>query len=119
MTQPDLERFIAAWLDGRINPQESQALQEQLRKSPEARATFQRYARLDAAIREAADVRTLGSVDTLTEVSPAQVAEEASRAASKPTRSSVSVYKALLGPRFGRDRCLECQSVVSVPRRNG
>ncbi|HSI11817.1 MAG TPA: hypothetical protein VK961_07220, partial [Chthoniobacter sp.] len=52
MSAPDLPQLISAWLDGRITEDESAALQEMLRTSPEARAEFRRWAQLDAALRE-------------------------------------------------------------------
>ncbi len=55
MTHSELERWIAAWLEGRITSAESDALQQRLRESPEARETFRKFAQLDAVIREVAD----------------------------------------------------------------
>ena len=62
MSNSDLENLIAAWLDGRISEAESESLQQELRKSAEARATFQRFAQLDAVLREAADTESVGSI---------------------------------------------------------
>ena len=59
MSNLELEQLIAAWLDGRITEAESEALQDQLRASPEARATFNKYTQLDALIRETADANTV------------------------------------------------------------
>ena len=62
MTTPDLEKLIAAWLDGRISEAESEALQQELRQSAEARATFNTFAQLDAVIREVADTESIGAI---------------------------------------------------------
>ncbi len=59
MSNLELEQLIATWLDGRITEAESEALQDQLRASPEARATFNKYTQLDAVIRETADANTV------------------------------------------------------------
>jgi ferric-dicitrate binding protein FerR (iron transport regulator) len=55
MIHSELERLIAAWLDGRLSEAESETLQQQLRESADARQTFSRYAKLDAVLREVAD----------------------------------------------------------------
>ncbi len=52
MNKDELHRRIAAWLDGRITADDSEALQETLRTSPEARDEFRRWTHLDAALRE-------------------------------------------------------------------
>jgi hypothetical protein len=44
MIHSELERLIAAWLDGRLSEAESETLQQQLRESADARQTFSRYA---------------------------------------------------------------------------
>jgi len=62
MTNSDLEELIAAWLDGRIGAAASEALQQELRGSAKARATFQRFAQLDAVLREAADTESVGAI---------------------------------------------------------
>ena len=62
MTDSNLEQLIAAWLDGRISEAESEALQQELRGSVEARVTFQRFAQLDAVIREVADTESVGAI---------------------------------------------------------
>ena len=62
MSKSDLEQRIAAWLDGRINEAESETLQQELRDSVEARATFNRFAQLDAVIREVADTESFGAI---------------------------------------------------------
>jgi len=62
MTNLDLEHLIAAWLDGRISEAESEALQQELRDSVEARATFNTFAQLDAVFREAADTESVGAI---------------------------------------------------------
>ena len=62
MTNSDLENLIAAWLDGRISEAESETLQQELRESAEARATFNTFAQLDAVIREAADTESVGAI---------------------------------------------------------
>lgn len=56
MSDGDLQRMIAAWLDGRITADQSQQLQQRLRESSTAREEFREFARLDAGIREVADV---------------------------------------------------------------
>ena len=62
MTNSDLENLIAAWLDGRISEAESETLQQELRESAEARATFNTCAQLDAVIRELADTESVGAI---------------------------------------------------------
>ena len=62
MSNSDLERWIGAWLDGRICDADSEALQQELRESAEARATFERFAQLDAVIREVADTESVGAI---------------------------------------------------------
>ena len=62
MKNSKLVTRIGAWLDGRISEAESEALQQELRDSAEARATFNRYSELDAAIREVADTEGVGAV---------------------------------------------------------
>jgi hypothetical protein len=62
MSNSDLENLIAAWLDGRINEAESESLQQELRDSVEARATFDTFAQLDAVLREAADTESVGAI---------------------------------------------------------
>ena len=62
MTNSDLENLIAAWLDGRISEAESESLQQELRESAEARATFNTFAQLDAVIREVADTEGVGAI---------------------------------------------------------
>jgi ferric-dicitrate binding protein FerR (iron transport regulator) len=52
MSDPDLERWIAAWLDGRIDQADSDLLQQRLRESGEARHTFRKFSQLDAAVHE-------------------------------------------------------------------
>ncbi|NNE01398.1 MAG: hypothetical protein HKN47_29130 [Pirellulaceae bacterium] len=54
MSPSDLNELIAAWLDGRISETQSQALQQRLLESTEARDTFRELTRLDAALREIA-----------------------------------------------------------------
>lgn len=51
----DLERFIAAWLDGCLNSEESTLLQKQLQQSASARSKFRKYTQLDVALHELAD----------------------------------------------------------------
>jgi len=58
MSGKNLERLIAEWLEGRIAADDSEILQHQLQESPEARATFRRFAELDAALREVADAES-------------------------------------------------------------
>lgn len=58
----NLATRIAAWLDGRIGEAESEALQQELRDSAEARAIFNRYSELDAVIREVADTEGIGAI---------------------------------------------------------
>ena len=62
MSHSDLEKRIGAWLDGRISEAESETLQQELRESAEARATFDRFAQLDAVIREVADTQSVGAI---------------------------------------------------------
>ena len=62
MTDSDLEQLIAAWLDGRIGAAASEALQQELRGSAKARAIFQRFAQLDAVLRETADTENFGAI---------------------------------------------------------
>ena len=62
MSDSDLEQRIGAWLDGRISEAESETLQQELRESAEARATFESYAQLDAVIREVADTQCVGAI---------------------------------------------------------
>ena len=62
MSNSDLENLIAAWLDGRISDAESETLQQELRESAEARATFNSFAQLDAVIREVADTESVGAI---------------------------------------------------------
>jgi ferric-dicitrate binding protein FerR (iron transport regulator) len=62
MSHSDLEQRIGAWLDGRISEAESETLQQELRESAEARATFGRFAQLDAVIREVADTQSVGAI---------------------------------------------------------
>lgn len=54
MSTTDLGSLIAAWLDGRISESDSKLLQQQLRESADARATFRELTKLDAALREVA-----------------------------------------------------------------
>lgn len=53
---PELEALISAWLDGRLNDDDSAALQERLRESPAARELFLKYSQLDSSMRQLADV---------------------------------------------------------------
>ena len=69
MTNSDLENLIAAWLDGRISEAESESLQQELRESAEARATFNTFAQLDAVIREVADTEGVGAISQASESS--------------------------------------------------
>ena len=62
MSHSELERRIGAWLDGRISDAESETLQQELRESSEARATFERFAQLDAVMREVADTESVGAI---------------------------------------------------------
>jgi hypothetical protein len=62
MSDSDFEKRIAAWLDGRISDEESETLQQELRDSAEARATFSTFAQLDAVIREVADTESVGGI---------------------------------------------------------
>ena len=62
MTNSDLENLIAAWLDGRISEAESESLQQELRESAEARATFNTFAQLDAVLHEVADTEGVGAI---------------------------------------------------------
>ncbi|MEK6236785.1 MAG: FecR family protein, partial [Planctomycetales bacterium] len=62
MSHSDLEQRIGAWLDGRISEAESETLQQELRESAKARATFESYAQLDAVIREVADTESVGAI---------------------------------------------------------
>jgi len=61
MKNSKLVTRIVAWLDGRISGAESEALQQELRDSVEARAIFNRYSELDATIREVADTEGVGA----------------------------------------------------------
>ncbi|GAA5508698.1 LamG-like jellyroll fold domain-containing protein [Novipirellula caenicola] len=54
MSDIELNELIAAWLDGRISESESELLQQRLRESAEARATFLEFSKLDAGLREVA-----------------------------------------------------------------
>ncbi len=54
MSDSCLEQLIAEWLDGRLNAEGSQALQQLLLDSAEARSTFRKYALLDVSLHEAA-----------------------------------------------------------------
>jgi len=62
MSHSDLEKRIGAWLDGRISEAESETLQQELRESADARAAFDRFAQLDAVIREVADTQSIGAI---------------------------------------------------------
>ena len=62
MNYSDLEQRIGAWLDGRISEAESEALQQELRESAEARATFSQFTQLDAVMREMADTENLRAI---------------------------------------------------------
>jgi len=62
MTPSNLEKLIAAWLDGRIDQAGSDALQQELRDSAEAREVFRTFTELDAAIREVADMEGAGAI---------------------------------------------------------
>lgn len=62
MSPSDLEQRIGAWLDGRISEAESETLQQELRESADARATFDKFAQLDALIREVADTQSVGAI---------------------------------------------------------
>lgn len=66
MPDTELNRLIAAWLDGRISESDSEMLQQWLRESREARATFREYSRLDAELREIAggDIAANGLFDS-------------------------------------------------------
>ncbi len=55
MKQTEFENLIAAWLDGRLDEDGSQALQKKLCQSASAREEFLRYAGLDVALHEVAD----------------------------------------------------------------
>src|SRR6056297_406826 len=52
---PSLDRWIGMWLENRIGPSDSDALQAKLKASPEARQRFQELVRLDATLREIAE----------------------------------------------------------------
>ncbi|QDU88905.1 FecR protein [Pirellulimonas nuda] len=54
MADNRLEQLIAQWLDGRIDAEGSQALQQLLFESADARSAFRNYALLDASLHEAA-----------------------------------------------------------------
>ena len=62
MKNSKLETWIAAWLDGRISGADSDALQQELRDSAEARALFNWYSGLDAVLREVADTEGVGAI---------------------------------------------------------
>jgi ferric-dicitrate binding protein FerR (iron transport regulator) len=62
MSDSNIEQRIGAWLDGRISEAESETLQQELRESAEARATFNRFAQLDTVIREVADTEGVGAI---------------------------------------------------------
>ncbi len=85
MTNSDLENLIAAWLDGRISEAESESLQQELRESAEARATFNTFAQLDAVIREVAETESVGAV-----------LQTSGSSVSIPKRSTTKHAKALL-----------------------
>ncbi len=55
MTDRDIEKLIAAWLDGHLEANDSLLLQQKLRDSAEAREQFRKYAHLDVALHEFAD----------------------------------------------------------------
>jgi hypothetical protein len=61
MTERDFDRLVAAWLDGRLNAEESRELQQELRESAAARSQFLKYSRLEVALHELAD--TSGMLD--------------------------------------------------------
>ncbi len=50
MSDKDLERLIAAWLDGRLTAAESEVLQDRLETSKTARDLFREYTELDSAL---------------------------------------------------------------------
>lgn len=64
MSPDELERLVAAWLDGRLTAEESAVLQDELRISADARAAFSQWTRLDAALRETADEAVLGTASS-------------------------------------------------------
>ncbi len=55
MSDLELEKLIAAWLDGRLDAEGSQALQQALRESAAARRKFREYTCLDVSLHELAD----------------------------------------------------------------
>ncbi|TWU28665.1 FecR domain-containing protein [Bythopirellula polymerisocia] len=55
MTDRDIDKLIAAWLDGHLDADDSQALQKELQGSAEAREKFRKYSHLDVALHEYAD----------------------------------------------------------------
>lgn len=89
MSTSDLESLISAWLDGRISAADSESLQQQLRESPEARATFRRFAQLDAVIRDVADAESRDALDE--PVAPA------SRRSATTTRWSFALTATAVG----------------------
>lgn len=59
MSDNHLEQLIAAWLDGRLDADESKALQQELIESEAARAKFRKYTHLDVALHELADTSNM------------------------------------------------------------
>lgn len=58
MSHPSTESLISAWLEGRLNEEESEMLQQRLRESGEARKLFREFTELDASLREIASGET-------------------------------------------------------------
>lgn len=55
MTDSVFENLVSAWLDGRLDEEGSQALQQELRESEGARSKFREFTKLDVALHELAD----------------------------------------------------------------
>ena len=79
MAGNDLDKLIAAWLDGRLDAEDSQALQGELRESATARSKFRQYAELDTRLRDIAD--TSGMLDSAQQI--LRAAKQLSRQASE------------------------------------
>ena len=94
MRDTDLQQLIAAWLDGRIGESDSKLLQQQLRQSDQARATFRKFASLDTVLRDIASGDTERSNRTSTIPDPTDRAAENVRPDSLSYRPAIWVQLA-------------------------
>ncbi len=98
MQDKELIDLIAAWLDGRLDDQQSLDLQGKLKDSSEARSVFREYTLLDATLHEIADTSGMSGpakmISSATDKSPETKAEKA----TSSTGSVSNLYQSSVPP---------------------